>query len=319
MAAVPDYLDRLAFSRPGRAAAAAFNGLAAVLAPVECVACGTPDRSLCDVCASAVRRTALHPYNAAEGGLSLPAVEPVPGEAAGAPLPVMAAGTYSGALARTLLAFKNRGHTDLAVFLAPVLAGALQAAVRNAAKDVRAGTGRENLELVPVPGTPGSFRSRGYHPLSLLLRRIRRRGLLPVGSRINPLVSHVRPAVGHRAGGWLPGLPAGGGSAGTGRDAGRGPQKGLGRRARRGNVHNTMTAGRPGSLSGVRCVVVDDVLTTGATIAETVRALRFAGATVCGAAVIAATPAPSRNTSPTSPVREGLAETRGVNGIVRGE
>ena len=71
-----------------------------------------------------------------------------------------------GGLARTVLAFKNRGHTDLAGFLAPVLAEVLQAAVA----DARRRTVHVPLVLVPVPGTGGSLRRRGYSPLALLLK-----------------------------------------------------------------------------------------------------------------------------------------------------
>ncbi|WAP52735.1 phosphoribosyltransferase family protein [Arthrobacter sp. ATA002] len=56
-----------------------------------------------------------------------------------------------------------------------------------------------------------------------------------------------------------------------------------------------MTAGSSGSLAGLRCVLVDDVLTTGSTIAEAARALRAAGARVEAAVVIAATAAPARD------------------------
>ncbi|WP_370647204.1 ComF family protein [Arthrobacter sp. zg-Y1116] len=290
-------LDRLLYSPAGQGIAAAVSGLAAGLAPVSCVACGAPDHSLCRICAAGIRRGTLHPYSAQEGAGALPAAEPgapVPGTGPGlfVPLPVLAAGVYAGGLARTLLAFKNRGHTDLAGFLAPALAGVLQAAVT----DARRRAGDIPLLLVPVPGTGGSLRRRGYFPLALLLARLRRRRLLPAGCAVASLVS----------------IPAGYGPAGTrlrsrgGGPAGAsGPQKGLGRNARRRNVRNTMTAGRSGGLTGVNCLVVDDVLTTGATIAETVRALRRAGARVEGAAVLAATPAPARNTSPADPTVPG--------------
>lgn len=306
-------LDLLLFSPAGRAASAAVSGLAGVLVPVTCVACGAPDRSLCRRCSTRIRRGTLAPYFAQDGAAALPAARaavlrgrgtgsrstadtaPDTGGEAFAPLPVLAAGPYRGDLARVLLAFKNRGHTDLAGFLAPVLAGVLRAAAQEAHRI----SGSRNVVLVPVPGSARSLRRRGYVPLALLIQRLGRLGLLPPGSTAAPLVSYAR---GDRAAD--PVFLRGAGR----KAAGSRTQKGLGSGNRRRNVRNTMTAApsrrrrpppaREGSLAGVNCVVVDDVLTTGATIGEAVRALRAEGAEVCCAAVVAATPAPGRNTSP---------------------
>lgn len=306
-----ELLDRTLFSCAGRSAAAAVSGLAAVLAPVACVACGAPDRSLCPECAARIRRRTLHPFFAHEGAAALPeAQSPGParsGQEPFLPLPVLAAGAYSGDLARVLLGFKNHGHTDLTAFLVPVLAGVLRAAVEHA----RRVSGMERFVLVPVPGSARSRRRRGYIPLALLMGRIERRGLLPPGCSAAPLVRY--------AGGFLPALPPIPGRPGHGNSRGR-AQKSLGSGSRRRNVRNTMTAGifppgRPSGREGTACLVVDDVLTTGATIAETVRALRAAGADVVCAAVIAATPAPGRNTSPASAAAAGAAPQGDGNGI----
>ena len=242
--------------------------LLSVLLPVSCVVCGVPDHSLCRRCAAALRRSTLHPFDAAEGAGLLPAisVDAAPTEDF-LPLPVTAAGRYGAGLARTLLAFKNHGHTDLAGALAPALARALHACPE---------TGSGPLVLVPVPGSARARRRRGYDPLQLILKVLGRRGLLPPGTRTGKLLRYRRT-----------------GAAGAWAARGSGAQKGLGARARRKNVHGSMTAGPPESLLGVRVLVADDVLTTGATVAEAVRALRAAGAEVAGAVVIAAARAPS--------------------------
>ncbi|WES66153.1 phosphoribosyltransferase family protein [Microbacter sp. GSS18] len=64
-------------------------------------------------------------------------------------------------------------------------------------------------------------------------------------------------------------------------------QRGLDRAGRLGNVRGSVRA-RP--AAGLRVVIVDDVMTTGATLDEAARAIRAAGGVVLGAAVIADTP-----------------------------
>jgi predicted amidophosphoribosyltransferase len=64
-------------------------------------------------------------------------------------------------------------------------------------------------------------------------------------------------------------------------------QRLLGRLERSRNVAASLLAR---DAAGLRVLVVDDVITTGATLEEAARALRAAGATVVGAATVAATP-----------------------------
>ena len=107
-------------------------------------------------------------------------------------------------------------------------------------------------DAVPVPTSRAAFRRRGYAPVALIGRRA---GL--------PTADLLRPA-------------------GTVRD-----QRGLARDERRRNVAGSLAA-RRGAAGEV--VLVDDVVTTGATLQEAARALREAGCRVRGAVTVAATP-----------------------------
>ncbi|WP_168212033.1 ComF family protein [Actinomadura rubteroloni] len=64
-------------------------------------------------------------------------------------------------------------------------------------------------------------------------------------------------------------------------------QAALTRTERIANLKGALAATRP--LDGARVIVVDDIVTTGATLTEAVRTLRRAGAHVLAAATIAAT------------------------------
>ncbi len=112
--------------------------------------------------------------------------------------------------------------------------------------------GASEVAVVTVPSSRAAVRRRGYVPVELLARRA---GLAAERSlRLRHPVAD---------------------------------QRGLGREARRSNVAGAF---RVSWASGRPIVVVDDVVTTGATLSEAVRALRDAGADVIGAATVAATP-----------------------------
>lgn len=236
----------------------------ALVLPTECVSCGLADVALCEACSGGLRLLCAHP---ARADASAPALTDVDGSTL---LPVVAAGPYREALAAALLAFKNHGRTDVAPHLAGILAAALARA-----------PALLNLEavgavfLVPVPGSAGSFRRRGYQPVELLLGILLRRKVLGHGRVIrNGLRPRFRRPWRRRA------------------------QKKLGRSARRANVRNSLVVPRRSArrLVGQSVIIVDDVLTTGATLSESARALTEIGAIVRGAVVLAAVPA-------TSPVR----------------
>ena len=251
----------------------------ALAVPVDCVCCGAEDTALCGACSRQLRRLTLRPFRA-EG--QAPALMDMDGSVL---LPVVAAGPYRDELAQCLLSFKRHGQARLAGELARGLARALHAAAGQA----------QGLVLVPVPTSAAAFRKRGFSPVHLLLRRLVRGDEIP-GFTVADALRKTVPR-GEPAGKWTAAYLPGG-------------QKGLDRGGRARRVRGSMRA-RAGPWSppvvGRPCIIVDDVLTTGATLAEAARALRAAGALVSGAVVVAATRPPAHSdVDPASPAMAGV-------------
>lgn len=193
-------------------------------------------------------------------------------------LPVVTAGDYSGVLASSILAYKNHGRVELA----PLLARCLARSVGTCLELLELPAGSRVL-LVPVPASSSGWRRRGYDPLGLLLKQMAREKRLPANFVSTPVLAHQWKLPWHRVGGIV--------------ENWRGSQqKGLGRAARRRNVANSLCLARGprraelvAGLVGREVIIVDDVLTTGATLQEAARVLVLAGAKVQGAVVLAAT------------------------------
>lgn len=171
------------------------------------------------------------------------------------PTPVVpiAAGTNTATLSRVVLAWKEEGVSRLTGVLAHHLAASL-------VPHVAAG---RPLLLVPVPTSRRSKRVRGCDLVDELARSAAR---LLRAADVDVVVEQVLTY------------------ARTTRD-----QAGLDAPDRRVNLEGAFRVGR--RPTGSRdIVVVDDVLTTGATVAEAVRALSAAGSRPVGIAVVAATP-----------------------------
>lgn len=254
--------------------------------PSECVVCGREDAAVCGACARLLRQQCRIPFRAEQ---SADALVGMMGEVF---VPAVAVGTYRDALAAALLAFKNHGRTELAPELARCLAKGLAALPELLPTTFPGATSRDQLILlVPVPSTGSGWRRRGYDPVALLLRLMVREHRLPQGFAVRALLAQ-RPRPPWR----------------------RHHQKALGRAARRRNVHNTMYVRGPfrrgfrsaPNLARASIVVIDDVLTTGATLREAVRALESSGANVCAGLVLAAARAPDLGAD--ARTAEGLAE-----------
>jgi predicted amidophosphoribosyltransferase len=172
--------------------------------------------------------------------------------------PVLAVAAYDGPVRETVVAFKDHGRWSLRSHLGDALARSVAAALLLAADPGRA-------VLVPAPGSPGSARERdGDHVRELAARAalvLRREG---VRVSVVPALTSVRR---------------------------RRDQVGLDRAGRAANLAASMapTTAALRLPRGVPVVLVDDVVTTGATLGEAARALRSCGLDPVAAAVVAAT------------------------------
>lgn len=240
--------------------------------PVGCAGCRRPPAVLCDGCRDRLVRPRVRAVHPAPLPSGLPAV--------------YAAAGYHGPVRSVLLAHKERGALQLAAPLGAALAAAVRAAlslrVCGASADAHShgalyppGTptpglpaGLAEVLLAAVPSGRRSTAARGHDPMRRIARaaaaELRRTG---VPARAAPVLRQRRPVA---------------------------DQSQLSGPRRLENLSGALAV-RAGSVPLVRgcwVVVVDDVLTTGASVAEAARAVAAVGGRVAGAAVIAATRPP---------------------------
>ncbi|MCF4120163.1 ComF family protein [Antribacter sp. KLBMP9083] len=253
----------------------ALRELSRLLLPVACP-CGLPDVPWCAACAAVLAGPPVRVEDAA------PRLDRLDGVA---PLPVWAQARYAGPVRDVVVHWKDRGRADLD--------GLLGRAIRRTAAASAAALPGGRLLVVPVPSSGAARRSRGREPVRVLAREVAA-GLRSAGADARPVALLHRPGRARDQ--------VGLGTRARGRNlaaAVRVTRRGRGlldpaSRAVRGGVPGR--PGAPGRASGapVQCLLVDDVLTTGATLAAAERVLEQAGAAVLGAIVLAATPPPGR-------------------------
>jgi predicted amidophosphoribosyltransferase len=170
------------------------------------------------------------------------------------PLRVAASGEHAGVLRLTIVAWKEEGRAALLRPLAHLLAASVVEVMRDPGPAV----------LVPVPTSRRSRVARGAdvvgqlaHGAAALLR--------DAGADVT-----VRPAltVARRTA----------------------DQSALGARERARNLHGAFSVRASGGLGSREIVVVDDIVTTGATLREAARALSSVGHRPHGAATVAHRP-----------------------------
>ncbi len=133
------------------------------------------------------------------------------------------------------------------------------------AAERRADFGVERLTVIPVPLAPERLAERGYNQAEQIARALLRHPLWRADRFDVQAVLRVRATA---------------------------PQQGLDWRARRANVRGAFAA--TGSLAGEAVLLVDDVLTTGATLNELARVVLAAGAVSVDCLVLARVLPPQR-------------------------
>lgn len=165
------------------------------------------------------------------------------------------AAPYEGVVRRTIVAYKERGAVALAGVLAEAVARTVLTAIGHMG-------GR--FAVVPVPSARRSRRDRGHDAVGrlavLVARRLRACGL---GAEVWPVLGQARRVA---------------------------DQAGLSCAERVSNLAGSLQVlptakGPPGACA----LLVDDIITTGATLAEAARVLRSAGVEVPLAATVGAT------------------------------
>lgn len=285
------------------------SAVARLVLPASCAGCGRWETTLCEECAA----------------LLTGPLEPVEHLRAAEDLDVRALARYSGPVRPMVLGWKNGAREDLDAVVAEAgrRAGAAWATERLRRSEQETGPSPANGPRSAVaPETPAGPLMVVPAP-SGLTRRLS--GRLVVARLADDVARGVTEGL-RRAGEGPAATPADGTDPGATTTSGTIPscpevvlsadllrrdrrrtsahQAGLSARGRR--VNRAREPRVLAGVSGARVLLVDDVVTTGATLGACARALRAEGAEVLGALVLAAAPPPA------------VARPRVPGGVVRG-
>lgn len=248
-----------------RIGSALVSDVSALLLPVACPGCGQHDVVVCRVCL-ALFAQGLRRSDSGASKLNRFDHQPV--------LPVWSLTDYDGAVRQIILAWKNHRRADLSPLLSTLLAVAAQdlaPAIESAMTGNYTHPGEQRIHVVPMPSSAANQRRRGRNPVLELAQSV------ATGFEGSGVKSVVADQLVQRRGV---------------RD-----QVGLSRQQRQQNLEGGLTLRkgaqpRPGDL----LLLVDDILTTGSTLAAADKILTRTGAVTLGGLTLAATPSPAVGT-----------------------
>jgi ComF family protein len=218
--------------------------------PENCCLCSTAvarhqDCAVCDACWKNLLQLRIRPPSCPSCGLPYYGLEPMQDHLCSRcilnPPPYSGArafGTYTSELANAVRQLKFNGRQNLTQLLVPLMAEAFWQSWRPEMFDF----------LVPIPLHPRKRAARGYNQAALLARSLS--SLIGIAWRGAVLSRTVNTP----------------------------PQVGLSDAARQENVRSVFSCKREERISGQRILLVDDVMTTGATLASAASVLLSAGA-----------------------------------------
>lgn len=154
---------------------------------------------------------------------------------------------YDGVVRSAIIRLKFMGEKEVALPLAQELAMFVE----------QAGLAEEYDVIIPVPISEKTLRKRGYNQSELLCGDIKMRNLLSVSADILIKVRNTERQVD------------------------------LSREDRQSNIEDAYEVVNVEAIVGKRVLLVDDVITTGSTIAECAKTLLVAGASMCSAISVA--------------------------------
>lgn len=241
-------VDALATSPTAKQIASAWRDMSNLVIPNPCVLCAWDDAVQHQLCS---RCTQLLKDQHAQVIQAQDFADALPlNMVTGLALPVFASSYYTPEMSKLLLRFKDHQRIKAAGFLRPIVYRTLQHAAET--------MGYPYYRLMPIPASGASMRKRGYNPVDAMLPRTIPPMLLYDGATLKTRW-HLLSRSSH---------------AGTGAQSRRASS--------RKKFRVALRYRRPAEP----VILVDDVLTTGATLAAATRTLESDGFDVVGAVVV---------------------------------